>query len=223
MDAGLINASGSGAASHCCRIFRAIQSKKNLKCFPSCTKFLCSRIHLLKSNLVFLHGLTSLDTRPHLKSAAKHVGEYHSKPSVNVISMSRNVNALTGRVCTGIRRLASSSTTAAGAETQLFSGRPEVLSEPLRPHSSHSFSKRHSHSISSSVGRQARPCTSLHPSTVRGSCSCAMAAELPMKPTISAQPGTVKPYSHHVMIRIPPPPDHAPADNSIWWPPVIEK
>lgn len=56
----------------------------------------------------------------------------------------------------------------------------------------------------------------------RSACNCVLANEA-MKPVQPAQPGTVSPYTHHVMLRIPQPSGHEPKDSSIWWPPVMEK
>ena len=63
------------------------------------------------------------------------------------------------------------------------------------------------------------PLGTLH---ARPACTCALASGV-MKPVQPAQPGTVSPYTHHVMLRIPQPPGNSPTDDSIWWPPVMEK
>lgn len=53
--------------------------------------------------------------------------------------------------------------------------------------------------------------------------SCYAADTTPLKPTVSAQPGSVTPYSHHVLVRLPPAADQPLRQTEIWWPPVVEK
>ena len=70
--------------------------------------------------------------------------------------------------------------------------------------------------------QQHSPCKALSSPAARSVCNCALASDT-MKPIIAPQPGTVAQYAHHVMLRIPQPAGHSSPDNSIWWPPVMEK
>lgn len=46
---------------------------------------------------------------------------------------------------------------------------------------------------------------------------------VPQKPTVSPQPGTVTPYSHHVLLRLAPPAGQPIGTREIWWPSILEK
>lgn len=71
-------------------------------------------------------------------------------------------------------------------------------------------------------GQHLSACKAQSSQTLRAVCNCALASDT-MKPILPPQPGTVAQYTHHIMIRIPQPAGQSSPDNSIWWPPVMEK
>ena len=43
------------------------------------------------------------------------------------------------------------------------------------------------------------------------------------KPLVPPQAGTVAPYNHHVLVRVPPPEDQPSQSDAIWWPAIMER
>ena len=53
--------------------------------------------------------------------------------------------------------------------------------------------------------------------------SSSAAVEAAAKPSVPPQAGTVAPYNHHVLVRVPPPEDQPSQSDAIWWPAIMER